>query len=116
MTMDKEIQAVDIEALRRSNDRLSAALEKRVPEASKSTNTTTQTITIDAGSKALWFALWLATICCVVMFIMGIDQRSQMSDMAKRNQENADRLSILLQWAPNLRDEINREMEKRKSK
>lgn len=85
-------------------------------------NTNTQTTTIDAGSKFLWFGLWLASTCCVVMFLMNLNQGRQieqmnqhMTEMARKLEADSDRLSILLQWAPNLRDEVNKEMKEKHS-
>jgi hypothetical protein len=122
MALDQEIQATDLEALRRSTDKLTAALERHVPLATPN-NTTTQTTSIDTGSKALWFGLWVTTTCCLVMFVMNWKQAEQITDMqnrwlelSRKDEANTDRLAIILQWAPNLRDEVNREMEKRKTK
>lgn len=89
----------------------------------KGNNTNTQTITLDAGGKLLWWALWIVTLCCVYM----IGSTARMDDKVKQMQDrqledsrrleaDADRLSILLQWAPALRDEVNREMQKRRGK
>lgn len=101
-------------------EKLATALLEAQPRG----NTNTQTTTIDAGSKALWFGLWLATSCCIAMFFMFQADRDQLAQMQTKELENsrkleadADRLSILLQWAPNLRDEVNKEMkDKEKSK
>ena len=79
-------------------------------------NTNTQNMSIDVGSKALWIAVWICTICCVITLTAVIDIRSTEIENARKLEADADRLSILLQWAPNLRDEVNREMEKRKIK
>lgn len=86
-------------------------------------NSNTQTLSIDAGGKALWFAVWLATVCCIVMFVMSLDQRDknqsmqiQLTDVSRKLDVAQDKLSIVLQWAPNLRDEVNKEMKDRPTK
>lgn len=100
-------------------ERLATALLEAQPRG----NTNTQTTTIDAGSKALWFGLWLATTCCIVMFIMGLEQRDkidnmqvQLTDVSRKLDVAQDKLSIVLQWAPNLRDEVNKEMKEKDKK
>jgi hypothetical protein len=86
-------------------------------------NTNTQTLHLDAGNKMLWLAVWIATICCVYM--LGTTARmddkvaemqSSQLEQARKLEADADRLSIILQWAPSLRDEVNREMERKKGK
>ncbi len=86
-------------------------------------NANTQTLSIDAGGKALWFVAFIATICCVVTFIVSLDQRDrnesmqlQLNDVSRKLDVAQDKLSIILQWAPNLRDEVNKEMKDRPAK
>lgn len=100
-------------------EKLATALLEAQPRG----NTNTQTTTIDAGSKALWFGLWLATTCCIVMFIMGLEQRDkidnmqvQLTDVSRKLDVAQDKLSIVLQWAPSLRDEVNKEMKDKEKK
>ena len=83
-------------------------------------NTNTNHNIIDTGSKFLWIGLWLSMTCCIVMFVMSWKQTDEISSMramwlesSRKQEANADRMSIMLQWAPNLRDEVNKEMEKR---
>jgi general stress protein 26 len=47
-------------------------------------NTNTQNMTIDAGSKALWFGLWLSTTCCLVMSALNWKQAEQITDMQRK--------------------------------
>jgi hypothetical protein len=57
------------------------------------------------------------------MFIMSMDQRetinmlrSDVSDATRQLEVAQDKLSIILQWAPNLRDEVNHEMKDKEKK
>src|ERR1700761_5319226 len=123
MSEEKDSLVAYLESNRQTMERITAALDRRAALLSPSNTTTTQNTTIDAGSKFIWLGLWLSITCCLVMFVMCWKQteeidamRAQWLESARKQEANSDRLSILLQWAPNLRDEVNREMDKRKTK
>jgi hypothetical protein len=94
---------------------LDETLRTQLQEIHKNNNT--QTMTLDTGSRSMWFAVWLATLCCVVMFLQGQADRDklasmqvQLIDTSRKLDVAQDKLSIVLQWAPNLREEVNKEM------
>lgn len=109
-----------LEALMKSFDESSRRMVDSVDKMANNQNTNTQNTTIDTGSKFLWFAIWIATFCCVVMFIQNQNDRdrlavmqSQLIDTSRKLDVAQDKLSIVLQWAPNLRDEVNKEMKEK---
>lgn len=83
-------------------------------------NTNTQNMTIHYGTKAMWVAVWLATTACLIMYLQGQQDRDklaamqiQLIDTSRKLDVAQDKLSIVLQWAPTLRDEVNKEMTKK---
>jgi|ERR1700761_511066 len=102
---------------------LNTLIRQLIKDQNATQNTNTQSLHLDAGSKMLWVAVWISTLCCVYM--LGTTARmddkvnemqSSQLEQARKLEADADRLSIILQWAPSLRDEVNREMERKKGK
>jgi len=99
------------------------SLATKLLESQPKMNSNTQTLTIDAGNKALWFVACTSSLCCIVMFVLSLSQhetismmRADLSDATRQLSVAQDKLSIILQWAPNLRDEVNKEMKDKETR
>lgn len=90
-------------------------LLRRDQQANNSTNS--QTMTIDAGGPAVWIAVWIASICCAVMLTLSMVSRSDQIDQKRRIDLANDKLSVVLQWAPELAKKVDQSVhEKERSK
>lgn len=67
----------------------------------------TQIIKIDAGGFGVWAALWLASICCAVMLTLTFVSRADQIDQKRRIDLANDKLSVILQWAPDLAKKVD---------
>lgn len=66
-----------------------------------------QIIKIDAGGFGVWAALWLASICCAVMLTMTFISRADQIDAKRRLDLANDKLSVILQWSPELAKKVD---------
>jgi len=78
-------------------------------------NTSTQSITIDAGGPAVWVAVWIATVCCAVMLTLTFVSRADQIDQKRRIDVANDKLSVILQWAPDLAKKVDEQVTKQES-
>src|ERR1700744_5400855 len=82
---------------------LNTLIRQLIKEQNQTQNTNTQTLHLDAGSKMLWVAVWISTLCCVYMLGTTARMDDKVSEMqarqleeSRKNEANSDRLSILL--------------------
>jgi biopolymer transport protein ExbB/TolQ len=75
---------------------------------------------MNAGSPAMWIAVWISTICCAIVVTMTWNWREDQTKQMISSQEQArkldnanDKLSIILQWAPKLAKEVDDEMKQK---
>lgn len=78
----------------------------------QNTSTNSQTMTIDAGGPAVWFAVWIATVCCAVMLTLSMVSRADQIDQKRRLDVANDKLSVILQWAPELAKKVDAQVTK----
>jgi hypothetical protein len=78
-------------------------------------------VNINAGGPALWIAVWVCTICCILSLYIAWDSRQSeikqavaMAEQSRRLDNANDKLSIILQWAPKLAKEVDAEMDRKK--
>jgi hypothetical protein len=67
----------------------------------------TQTLTLDTGSKALWVGVYISSICCAVVMTIAIMARGDQVDQARRLDLANDKLSVILQWSPELAKKVD---------
>jgi biopolymer transport protein ExbB/TolQ len=86
----------------------------------RSIGNATQTFSVNAGSPAMWIAVWISTICCAIVVTMTWNWREDQTKQMISSQEQArkldnanDKLSIILQWAPKLAKEVDDEMKQK---
>jgi|ERR1700761_6326684 len=84
----------------------------RQQEKNQSANSNSQTMTIDAGGPAVWFAVWIATVCCAVMLTLSMVSRADQIDQKRRLDVANDKLSVILQWAPELAKKVDAQVTK----
>jgi hypothetical protein len=84
---------------------LDATIRKAMVAPSVATNT--QIIKVDAGGFGVWAALWLASICCAVMLTLTFVSRADQIDQKRRIDLANDKLSVILQWAPELAKKVD---------
>lgn len=84
---------------------LDATLREMLKAPTSSGNT--QIIKIDAGGFGVWAALWLASICCAVMLTITLVSRADQIDQKRRLDVANDKLSVILQWAPELAKKVD---------
>jgi hypothetical protein len=97
---------------REAADRLTEAfrnLDGTIREAMRSGQGSgnTQIIKIDAGGFGVWAALWMASLCCAVMLTMTFVSRADQIDQKRRLDVANDKLSVILQWSPELAKKVD---------
>lgn len=98
---DREAAAMLAEEFRK----LDSTLQRKLHAPSSVGNT--QIIKIDAGGAGVWAALWLASICCAVMLTLTFVSRADQIDQKRRIDLANDKLSVILQWAPELAKKVD---------
>lgn len=99
------------------------ALAKQLTEAFESLDRTlreqmhlqqraSQTLTINAGGVGVWIAVWIASICCAVMLTLSFVSRMDQIDQKRRLDLANDKLSVILQWAPELSKKVDDQISK----
>ena len=92
--------------------RLRVALDRI--DSSKPNNSAT--ISVNAGGPALWVAVWFSTLACAVMLTVAMLSRNDLVDQSRRLDLANDKLSIILQWAPQLKDIVDKQIQQQKGK
>lgn len=110
MGMDQEIE----QEASRMADKVARDMAKLITDRSSSVGNAT--ITINAGGPALWIALWFSTVACAIMLTIAVLSRNDLVDQSRRLDLANDKLSIILQWAPQLKDIVDKQIQQQKGK
>jgi hypothetical protein len=92
-------------------DRVVQDMARMIQDRSSSGNAT---ITINAGGPALWVAVWFSTLACAVMLTIAMLSRNDLVDQSRRLDLANDKLSIILQWAPDLKNIVDKQIQQQK--
>lgn len=74
-------------------------------------NSNQSTVSINAGGPALWVAVWFSTLACAVMLTIAMLSRNDLVDQSRRLDLANDKLSIILQWAPELKNIVDKQIQ-----
>lgn len=74
-------------------------------------NSNQSNVNINAGGPALWVAVWFSTLACAVMLTIAMLSRNDLVDQSRRLDLANDKLSIILQWAPELKNIVDKQIQ-----
>ncbi len=100
-TGDRELAAQLTKAFRDLDDTLKEHIR------GTANTSTSQTIAVNAGGPAVWIAVWIASLCCAVMLTLSMVSRADQIDEKRRVDLANDKLSVILQWAPDLAKKVD---------
>lgn len=72
-------------------------------------NSNISTMSVNAGPVGMWIAVWVATVCCAVMLTLSMVSRADQIDQKRRLDVANDKLSVILQWAPELAKKVDQQ-------